>query len=299
MRGGVHHVDSGLGDNTGAQSDTRGPRRAPADSSRGRRNRHRSSLFRNRGKSVRSINLIYNDGSCATTTHQGHLNTITHMTVLKALEYRATRYQAKGRLTEDEARSHCWSLDETGTINTAGLESREEIQQQEQIDIRGVSDEVLTVHGTLPGRKEEGITRLLYENANGILNRLGGNEKLEKAKDLIDELGADVVAYNEHRQNLRHRDNRNGWNQLFWGRGGGTLGRGTQRARGGPHWPMPRRRHGSPHVWTAHRIPGYPIMRERRVGPRVVDIYGTQRKRGSPNKDHLRVQPVPEQSSRQ
>jgi len=69
----------------------------------------------------------------------------------------------------------------------------------------------------MPGRKEEGITRLLYKNANGIQNRLAGNDKLEKAKDLINELGADVVAYNKHRQNLRHRDNRNGWNQLFKG----------------------------------------------------------------------------------
>ncbi len=58
---------------------------------------------------------------------------------------------------------------------------------------------------------------MLYENANGIPNRLGGNKKLDKAKDLINELGADVVAYNEHRQNLRHKDNRNGWNQLFRG----------------------------------------------------------------------------------
>ena len=135
------------------------------------------------------------------------------MTVLKALEYRAIRYRAKGRLTD---RAHCWSLDETGTINTAGLRSREEIQQQEQIDIWGVSDEVLTVHGALPGHKEEGITRSLYENVNRIHIRLGGNDKLEKAKDLIDKLGADVVAYNEHRQNLRHKDNRNGCNQLFW-----------------------------------------------------------------------------------
>ena len=39
--------------------------------------------------------------------------------------------------------------------------------------------------------KEEG-----YENENGIYNRLGGNEKLDKAKDLINELGADVMAYN-------------------------------------------------------------------------------------------------------
>ncbi len=58
---------------------------------------------------------------------------------------------------------------------------------------------------------------MLYENANGIHNRLGGNKKLDKAKDLIDELGADIVAYNKHCQNLRHRDNRNGWNQLFRG----------------------------------------------------------------------------------
>ena len=54
-------------------------------------------------------------------------------------------------------------------------------------------------------------------NANGIHNRMGGNAKLEKSKDFINELGADIVAYNEHCQNLRHRDNRNGWNQLFRG----------------------------------------------------------------------------------
>ena len=74
------------------------------------------------------------------------------------------------------------------------------------------------MHGVLLGRKEEGITRLLYKNANGIRNRLGGNKKLDKAKDLINELGANLVAYNEHHQNLWHKDNRNDWNQLFrWG----------------------------------------------------------------------------------
>jgi len=124
----------------------------------------------------------------------------------------------RGSLAEARTSTHNWGLDETGTIDTAGLlRSREEIQQQEEIDIRGVSEEVLQVHGVLPGRKEDGITRVLYENANGIYNRLGGNDKLDKAKDIINELGADVVAYNEHRQNLQHKDNRNGWNQLFRG----------------------------------------------------------------------------------
>jgi hypothetical protein len=79
------------------------------------------------------------------------------------------------------------------------------------------------VHGVLPGCKDDGIIRLLYENANGIPDRLGGNEKLDKAKELIDELGANVVAYNEHRQNLRHKDNQNGWNQLFRGGGIGCM----------------------------------------------------------------------------
>jgi hypothetical protein len=80
---------------------------------------------------------------------------------------------------------HSWSLDETGTIDTRVF-NHGEILQQEQIDIRGVSEEVLQVHGVLPGRKEEGITRLMYKNANGFSNRMGGDEKLVKAKDLID-----------------------------------------------------------------------------------------------------------------
>ena len=174
-------------------------------------------MFHNRGCSSRTINLNYSDGSIAAICQQG-LNIVTHTTVLKALEQRATRYRVRGRLAEASTRTHHWGLDKTGTIDTSGLQrSREEIQQQEEIDIRGVSEEILQVHGVLPGRKEEGITRLLYKNANGIYNRLGGNEKLDKAKDLINELGADVVAYTEHRQNLRHKDNRNGWNQLFKG----------------------------------------------------------------------------------
>ena len=121
-----------------------------------------------------------------------------------------------GRLVASKATSHSWSLlDETGTTNARF--NCDEIQQQERKDIRGVYDKILQVHGVLPGRKDDGIIRLLYENANGIPNRLGGNKKLDKAKELIDKLGADVIAYNEHQQNLRHKDNRNGWNQLFRG----------------------------------------------------------------------------------
>ncbi len=106
--------------------------------------------------------------------------------------------------------------DKMGTINT-DLINHGEILQQEMINIRGLSEEILEVQGVLPGCKEEGITWLLYENANRLSNRMCSNKKLDKCRDLFDKLGADIVAINEHRQNVRHTDNRNGWNQLFKG----------------------------------------------------------------------------------
>jgi hypothetical protein len=116
-------------------------------------------FYRNQIESSRQISLVHNDRSHTTICQPGHLNMTTHMIVLKALEHRATRYRVKGRLSEVKVRSHCWGLDDTGTINTTYLRrSREEIQQEEQIDILGLSDKVLQVHGVLLGRKEEGIT---------------------------------------------------------------------------------------------------------------------------------------------
>ena len=120
-------------------------------------------------------------------------------------------------MIEREDCAHSWMLDKTGTINTCLLNHGEILQQEQISSIRGVLGEVLQVCRVMPVRKEEGMTRLLYENANGISNRMGGNNKLSKAKDLIDKLGADIVAYNKHRQNLHHIDHCNGWNQLFKG----------------------------------------------------------------------------------
>jgi hypothetical protein len=44
------------------------------------------------------------------------------------------------------------------------------------------------------------------------------NGKLEKARQVIDDLQANIVCYNEHRQNLQHKANRNGFRQMFNGR---------------------------------------------------------------------------------
>ena len=91
----------------------------------------------------------------------------------------------------------------------------------------GIEDEILKVHGMAPGRKAEGVTREIYENCDGLNNRIGGNRKLDKAKEIIDDLEADVVMLNKHRMNISHKENRNRMSQLFNG-GKNTIGGGPQ-----------------------------------------------------------------------
>ena len=78
-------------------------------------------------------------------------------------------------------------------------------------------DKVLKVHGVAPTSKGEGIIRLIYENANGFSNRLSNNEKVEKAKEIHDELNVDIAAYCKYWLNMRNRHNVNSFNQLFKG----------------------------------------------------------------------------------
>jgi hypothetical protein len=80
-----------------------------------------------------------------------------------------------------------------------------------------VSEYLLNVHGLPPGRKGEGVTRVIYENFNGLQSALSKNEKLDKTRQVINDLQADVVCYNEHRQNLKQKTNQNGFCQMFNG----------------------------------------------------------------------------------
>ena len=91
-----------------------------------------------------------------------------------------------------------------------------ELQEKVRVDKLGISKEVLKVHGVTPATKGEGIIRLIYENANGFSNRLSDNEKIDKAKEIHDELKVDIAAYCEHRLNMRSK-HINGFNQLFKG----------------------------------------------------------------------------------
>jgi hypothetical protein len=62
-----------------------------------------------------------------------------------------------------------------------------------------VSEYLLELHGLPPERKGGGVTRLIYGNLNGLQSTmLSKNEKLEKARRLIDDLKADMGCNNEH-----------------------------------------------------------------------------------------------------
>jgi hypothetical protein len=80
-----------------------------------------------------------------------------------------------------------------------------------------VLEYLLDVHRLPPGWKGEGVTRVICENLNGLQSALSKNENLDKAWQVINDLQADVVCYNEHRQNLKHITNRNGFHQIFNG----------------------------------------------------------------------------------
>ncbi len=120
-----------------------------------------------------------------------------HQTVLTALEQRALRYQNSKTYEELEDKQLLdEAIDETGMVSGANIggdeTSRVNVEEQLIKEIREVSDYLLQVHRIPPGWKGEGITRVIYENLNGLQSTLSiTNEKLEKAQRVIDELQAE------------------------------------------------------------------------------------------------------------
>ncbi len=156
----------------------------------------------------------------------GSMEVIRHELTLEALSNRASQFRNVGKTRSVNNHLVSWALDETGTVDATLFQntrkSKEQLAQTERMErVRvskaGIPDEVLKIHGTTPKSKREGVTRLIYENVNGLSNRLSNNEKVERAKEIHNTLEVDIVAYNEHRLNMGHKLNINGFNQLFQG----------------------------------------------------------------------------------
>jgi hypothetical protein len=94
------------------------------------------------------------------------------------------------------------AINETGTVAAPSVEDaveqRRTAEQEVSKEIRVGSEYLLDVHGLPPGWKGEGVTRVIYENFNGLQSALSKNEKLDKAQQVINDLQVDVVCYNEH-----------------------------------------------------------------------------------------------------
>lgn len=130
--------------------------------------------------------------------------------MLQILQQRSARWRSKGaQVNEDDPV-------EAG-VTTEDGRSLGELTIEEASALKDMNEDILRVHGLPPGKKAEGVCRLIYENANGINNRMAKNPKLERAQEMIHELSADIMAFNEHRMNMSHHSTVNGFRKLFQG----------------------------------------------------------------------------------
>jgi hypothetical protein len=58
-----------------------------------------------------------------------------------------------------------------------------------------------------PKTKPKVVARLIYENVDGLNNKITKNDKLDKAKDSTDEFQADSMVYCEHRMGIGRKSN--------------------------------------------------------------------------------------------
>jgi hypothetical protein len=146
---------------------------------------------------------------------QRAFTTTEHKTIMGYLEKRASRFRKNGWMGGEEMEEIIKKQqEEEGNVETD--EGIADAQVSEQKAVKEVMEEgLLQPHRIPPNSKQDGIFRHLCENPNGLNNQITGNQKLGKAIDIKDELDADGLLFCEHRFNLRHRDNKNNFKQMF------------------------------------------------------------------------------------
>jgi hypothetical protein len=136
------------------------------------------------------IELIDAHGTQTCAVQGRQMDITSHESVLAALENLASRFSQKEKIQGMDDNLVSWALGETGMVNTFlfcnSYENNEQLalaEQQERNSVMelGVPEEVLWIHGVAPAGKLEGVIRLIYENFNGISNKLSNNNKVEKA----------------------------------------------------------------------------------------------------------------------
>jgi hypothetical protein len=104
------------------------------------------------------------------------------MTILKMLVMRAKQFSPEILPVQEQRRLEA-GIDKTGTLTLGEThEANKELAARlgKQREIQGIQDKILEIHGTQPGKKPDGVLRLVYENANGINVRFKGESGKSK-----------------------------------------------------------------------------------------------------------------------
>ena len=145
------------------------------------------------------------------------------------MEKQALRF-ANRHLTPNQLDSNLVAVTRTNALNSPQQHIPSlpnDSQDQEEVSSFVTENQaLLSPIGMAPTSKREDTTRLFYENLNGLSPHIPGNQKLQKTMGIIDDLEVDIFAFNEHKINFAHKENkRTGLSKLF--NGGETLTRAT------------------------------------------------------------------------
>jgi hypothetical protein len=147
---------------------------------------------------------------------EGVFKKTEHSTIMTYLEKRADRSRRNGRWRGEEMEEIFAELKEGTEDRKVDCRSESNLRMAEHAAVQeAIMEGLLQLHGTPPNTKQDGIFRILCENLNSLNNQITGIHKLSKAIDIKDELDADGLLYSEHRLNLKHKDNKNNFKQMF------------------------------------------------------------------------------------
>jgi hypothetical protein len=130
---------------------------------------------------TRRIQLIDEFETWQYIQQRGQLNFTQHLSVLTALEQQVRWYQESRSYEElEDEQLLDDAINETGRVAAPPVEDNGEqcrtAENEVSKEIRGVLEYLLNVHRLPPGQKRDGVTRVMYENLNGLQSMLSKNE---------------------------------------------------------------------------------------------------------------------------
>jgi hypothetical protein len=134
----------------------------------------------------------------------GKFRTTEHSTIMEYFRQQADRFRKQRRLQEEDMETIIKEMKEKIGVADIKEEEKETTKADKHQKVMEVVNEgLMQVHGSAPNSKQDRVFWIMCKNANGLNNRISGNNKIAKALDIKDELDIDCLMYCKHRLNLR------------------------------------------------------------------------------------------------